>query len=489
MMDVFPSSLRMATAPSPSPQEAIPLASLSALRSGLAAGRWTPLDVMEALLAKLEAHGALRGEDPAVIDVRPVDTLLAEARACSAQGDDGRPLWGIPFAVKGSIDVQGLPTTAACPGLRDAIAPRHAAVVERLLDAGALVVCTTNLDQLATGLVGTRTPYGACSAVGHPGFISGGSSSGSAVIVARGDVPFAVATDTAGSGRVPAALNGITGYKPSRGLVSARGLLPACRSLDCISFMAPTVADVARTAPLAMAEDDDDPWSRAAPPPYVRAPDAGPWRIGIVTDEAHRSPDDAATRHAYAAVLERLADAGHTLVPIDFAPFLAVGKLLYGGTFVAERYGALGHIVERGQEGLDPTVASIILAARDLPAHRVFDDQYEVRRWARRVREVWSEIDALALPTTPTTFTHAQVARDPIGTNDRLGHYTTFGNLLDLCAVVLRAGAREDGLPFGLQLLGPASSDFRLLALGEALETSLAGPEAASTRGDEAHGG
>lgn len=465
----------MFTASSPH-DDSIPLGSLPALQSGLASGRWSPLDVIEAVLARLEAAGALQGNDPAVIDVRPRDELVAEARQLAGEGASGRPLWGVPFAVKGTLDVRGLPTTAACPGLRETLATRHSAAVQCLVDAGAVVVCTTNLDQFATGLVGTRTPYGACSAVGHPGFISGGSSSGSAVIVARGDLPFAVATDTAGSGRVPAALNGIIGYKPSRGLVSTRGLMPACRSLDCVSFMTRTTADAALVAHQAFALDPDDPWSRAAPPPFVPEPDRR-WRIGVVTDEASRALDDAATRRAYDDVLDRLVGSGAILVPVDFRPFLAVGALLYGGTFVAERYGALGRYIEARPEGLDPTVASIIMAARDLPAYRVFDDQHEVRVLAGRARAVWPNIDALALPTTPTTFTHQEVAEDPLGTNHRLGHYTTFGNLLDLCAVVIPAGKRSDGHPFGLQLLGPALGDERLLALAQDLEPHV-GPEA-----------
>jgi len=451
----------------------LPLGSLSALAAALAQGRCSPLDVMLAVLGRLDAAGAMRGEDPAVIDMRPSDELIAEAERATAEGPRGRPLWGVPFAVKGSLDVRGLPTTCAFPGLRDSVAKTHAVAVQRLVDAGALVVCSTNLDQFATGLVGTRTPYGACSAVGHPGFISGGSSSGSAVIVARGDVPFSVATDTAGSGRVPAALNGITGYKPSRGLVSATGLLPACRSLDCVSFMTRTAGEAAIVARAAFAPDERDPWSRAAPPPFTRGQNPGPWRIGVATDETCRAHDDDATRRAYGEVLRRLGEAGCELVPIDFRPFLAVGARLYGGAFVAERYGAVGHILASDPPGLDPVVKGIICAARDLPAYQVFDDQHEVRVLARQVQGVWSTIDALAIPTVPTTFTHAAVAADPLGTNARLGHYTTFGNLLDLCAVVIPAGTRSDRHPFGLQLLGPGLSDERLLTLAQELEPAL----------------
>lgn len=237
------------------------LGSLAALRDGLAAGRWTPREVAEAVIAR---RGG--GQAAAWIDHVPAEVVRDRAARLTGEGPRGRALWGVPFAVKGNIDVAGLPTTAACPGFADGPAARHATAVDRLVAAGAVPVGTNNLDQFATGLVGTRTPYGACHAVGHPGWISGGSSSGSAVVVAQGDVPLALGTDTAGSGRVPAALNGIAALKPTRGLVSTAGVVPACRSLDCVAVFAATPADAAAATAAIAGPDPADAWLRAGPP-------------------------------------------------------------------------------------------------------------------------------------------------------------------------------------------------------------------------------
>jgi allophanate hydrolase len=437
------------------------LGSLAALRAGLADGRWTPSDVIEAVLAT-RAHAP----EAAWIDHVPAAELRVAAGRLTRQGARGRPLWGVPFAVKGNIDVAGLPTTAGCPGFATGPAAAHASVVARLVEAGALPVGTTNLDQFATGLVGTRSPYGACHAHGHPGWVSGGSSSGSAVVVAAGHVPFSLGTDTAGSGRVPAALNGIASMKPTRGLISAAGIVPACRSLDCVAVFAATPADAALVAGAATGLDPADPWARPVPPPadapLGRAPRVGaPATLPAATD--------GATRAAEAASRRRMASLGWTLVEVDLEPFLAAGDLLYGGSFVAERYAAVGPAIRRRPAGLDPVVAGIIEAAEGIPAWQAFADLDRLQELAATTRPVWDEVDVLAIPTVPTTFTHAAVAADPLGTNRTLGTFTNFVNLLDLAAAVAPVGLRPDGHPYGVQLVGPAFSDALLADLAGAL--------------------
>jgi len=451
------------------PEVGAALGSLGALRAGLAAGTWSPVDVVEAVLDR--RHG---GQPAAWIDHVPSDELRAAARRLADEGPEGRPLWGVPFAVKGNIDVAGLPTTAGCPTYAAGPAAAHATVVARLVAAGALPVGTTNLDQFATGLVGTRTPYGACHAVGHRGFVSGGSSSGSAVVVAQGDVPFALATDTAGSGRVPAALNGIAALKPTRGRLSAAGVVPACRSLDCVGVFAATPAEAAAVAEAAAGPDPLDPWSRAAAPP-VAAPGAdGAPRVGVPADGTLDLGGDPAAAEAHAAAVTRARVRGWQLVEVDLAPFLAAGALLYGGAFVAERYAAVGQFVRSAPGGLDPVVASIIGGAAGVPAWRAFADLDRLRSLAAEAAPTWAAVDALLLPVVPTTVTHAAVAADPVGANARLGTYTTFANLLDLCAAVTPVDPRADGHPWGVQLVGPAWADERMTALAAQLGSPVA---------------
>lgn len=371
------------------------------------------------------------------------------------------PLRGMPFAVKDNIDVQGLPSTAACPALSK-VAERHATAVQRLVDAGAVPVGKTNMDQFATGLVGTRSPYGIPTAVDDPSRVSGGSSSGSAVAVAMGIVPLALGTDTAGSGRVPAAFNGLVGLKATRGLVPTTGVLPACRSLDCVTTLTRDVAG-ARVALQVMAgPDPGDPWSRPAP---VSLP-AGVARvmttIGVPKqvldlDEDTRSAWDAAVQHAYAMGLD--------VVTVDVEPFLEAAALLYGGPWVAERYAAVGHLVEQDGPHLDPTVAGIIRAGGTLTAADAFRAFDRLAALRRRTEPVWERIDALLLPVTPGHPTVAAVKADPVGANSRLGTFTNFVNLLDQCAIAVPAGRRADGLPYGVQLIAPAFADQPLLDL------------------------
>ena len=450
------------------------LGSLGALQEGLRAGRWSPTEVAEAVVARRAG-----GQAAAWIDHVPPADLLARAAGLEREGPEGRPLWGVPVAVKGNIDVAGLPTTAACPGWAGGPATRHAEAVARLVAAGALPVGTTNLDQFATGLVGTRSPYGTPHAHGHPGWLSGGSSSGSALVVAQGDVPVALATDTAGSGRVPAALNGVAALKATRGRISAAGVLPACRSLDCMAVFAATPADAAAVVGIMAGPDPADPWSRPAPAPLGTSsgaePRRRPPRVGIPAGAGRWFAGDDVAAAAHAAAEDAMRRLGWDLVEVDLTPFRAGGELLYGGAFVAERFAAVGAAIRRGLPGLDPVVAGIVEAAAAIPAWRAFADIDRIRALRSATQPVWEAVDALALPVVPTTVRIGDVAADPLGTNALLGTYTTFANLFDLCAAVAPTGARSDGHPWGVQLLAPAFHDDAAAALAHELWAATGG--------------
>ncbi|WP_435061766.1 allophanate hydrolase [Amycolatopsis thermoflava] len=382
-------------------------------------------------------------------------SLLDEDRVQSTA--DG-PLAGMPFAVKDNIDIAGLPTTGGCPA-RDTPATETAFAVQRLADRGAVPIGKTNLDQFATGLVGTRSPYGACHSVSSPAHVSGGSSSGSAVAVALGVVPFALGTDTAGSGRVPAAFNGLVGVKPTRGLVSTRGVLPACPSLDCVTTLTRTVAEARPVLDALVAFDEADPWSRPAPA-LLPSGVARRMRVIAVPD----GPLDLDPEHeaAWQAALTHAARVAH-VVRVDVTPFLAAARLLYEAAFVAERLAAFGHLLDG--PGVDPTVRSIVRGADRYSGADAFRGLHELARLRRLAERAFTGADALLLPATPGHPTLAEVAADPVGVNARLGTFTNMANLLDLCAVAVPAGSRPDGLPFGVQLLAPAFADGPLLDL------------------------
>ncbi len=387
------------------------------------------------------------------------DALLAAADAVDAAmaaGED-RPLAGLTFAVKDNIDVAGMPTTAACPAYAYT-AQQDAPSVRALAEAGALCVGKTNLDQFATGLVGTRSAYGAVRHARDPERIAGGSSSGSAVAVALGQVDIALGTDTAGSGRVPAALQGIVGMKATVGTVSTQGVVPACRSFDCVSVFAGDLD----TAEAALAELTG-PRGRAADrrPFPCDVPLAAPPRPVVA-----RADDDVLEllaperRRAYGDALRALEAAGCRIVEIDLAPFLAAGDLLYNGAFVAERYAAVGEFVDGHRDEVDPTVGAIISAAGRIKAADLVLDQARLADLVVQARAVWDDAgtDSLVLPTTTGHPTLSEVAADPVGVNVVLGRFTTFCNLLDMCAVAVPAGTAA-GLPFGVSMLGPAFSD------------------------------
>jgi allophanate hydrolase len=408
-----------------------------------------------AVAASLAAH--LAASRPGA---QPVWTRLLSTVDVAGDGPADGPLAGLPFAIKDNLDLAGYPTTAGCPDLAAGPpADRDATAVRRLRDAGAVPIGKTNLDQFATGLVGTRSPYGACHSVASDRHVSGGSSSGSAVAVASGLVPLALGTDTAGSGRVPAAFNGIVGVKPTRGLVSTRGLLPACRSLDCVTAFTRTVALARVALSVLVHPDQEDPWSRAVP---AARPTGVAARFGVIAVPDRPLELDPVQDKAWQAALARAGELAE-LVPVDIEPFLAAARLLYEGPWVAERWAGFGHLL--GGPGVDPTVRGIVSAGRDLLAADAFDAFDRLAALRRRACPVWTVADALLLPVTPEHPTLAEVAADPVGVNSRLGRFTNFVNLLDLCAVALPAGVRADGLPFGVQLVAPAFADGPLLDL------------------------
>jgi allophanate hydrolase len=374
------------------------------------------------------------------------------------------PLYGIPFAIKDNIDLAGTPTTAGCPAFAYT-PPDSAFVVTRLMAAGAIPIGKTNMDQFATGLTGTRTPYGATASVADPRFISGGSSSGSAVAVADGTVPFALATDTAGSGRIPAAFNAIVGFKPSIGRIGTSGVVPACRSLDCVSLLTSDVASAERVLAVASGPDPGDPYSRA-PPPAERLPwGAAGARIAIPRDEALTFCGDKRAAAAWAHACARATALGWQLVEIDLAPFAEAAALLYEGPWVAERFAAVGAFIASHEADVDPVVREVIMAGRDLSAVDAFKARHRLAELALQSAAVWRQADALLLPTAPTIFTAAEIADEPIARNALLGTYTNFVNLLDLCAVAVPADPQADGPPFGISLIAPAGADNTLMSL------------------------
>jgi allophanate hydrolase len=377
----------------------------------------------------------------------------------------GLPLSGLTFAIKDNIDLAGLPTTAACPAYAYSPA-KSAPVVQRLIDAGAIPVGKTNMDQFATGLVGTRSPYGACSSVFDERYISGGSSSGSAVAVASGQVNFALGTDTAGSGRVPAAFNNLVGLKHTRGLLSTSGVVPACRSIDCVTILTRACTEAAKVFEAARGFDPTDPYSRVPAPGQGAAPwAAGPFRFGVpAVDQLQFFGDDEAAE-LYVMAIADLEAMGGTKVEIDFALFRAAADLLYSGPWVAERLAAVGPFLEKHADEMNPVVRDIIAGARRFSAVDAFNAEYKLRELRRATEAEWARMDVLLLPTTGTIYTHEAVAADPVRLNTNLGYYTNFVNLLDLAAIAVPAGFRPNGLPFGISIIGPAFTDLGLLSL------------------------
>ncbi len=392
----------------------------------------TPREAAAIAIAADRAH-----DDPAIWITRvPDDAIMARAAELEAEGPQGRALWGVPFAVKDNIDIAGLPTTAACPGYAYT-ATTTAPAVQRLLDAGGLLIGKTNLDQFATGLVGTRSPYGVPRNVFNADHIPGGSSSGSACAVAAGIVRFALGTDTAGSGRVPAAFGNIVGLKPTLGSVSTRGVVPACRSLDAISIFAPTVDEALAVQRVIAGYDATDPYARRAPFTHLR-----------------RGPPPPSPRVA-------------TQETADVTLFLDIARLLYDGPWIAERTAALREVLERRPDIMHPVTRTILEDGFNRRTVDAFDAFHRVALARRAAADLFTRHDALLLPTAPFCPTLAELAADPIGANSRLGTYTNFVNLCDLVAIAIPAGFGESGLPIGAMLIGPAWSEGRLAALAD----------------------
>ena len=504
---------------------------ITELLDGYRAGRFSPVDVAEGVLANIASAPDRR----AWITLLSRERVLGYAKALAARDPTSLPLYGVPFAIKDNIDLEDVPTTAGCPDY--AYTPSKSAfVVSRLIEAGAIPIGKTNLDQFATGLVGTRSPYGACGNSFDPDYVSGGSSSGSAVAVAMGLVSFSLGTDTAGSGRVPAAFNNIVGLKATCGALSTRGVVPACRSLDCVSIFALTADDAARVYGVAAVFDAEDSYSRKvdsrvtfAGVPAVAGAAAGVAIAGTATagdatagdataGDATAGAAAAATAVAGAAVaagtsavngataqstgfrfgvprasqleffgdaeyarlftaaIGRLESLGGRRVEIDFEPFLATARLLYEGPWVAERYCAVGDFLERQPDSVYPVTRQIISSGRNATAADAFRAQYRLMELRRAAEKAWLEMDVLVTPTAGTIYRIDAVEAEPIRLNSNLGYYTNFVNLLDLAAVAVPAGFRADGLPFGVTLVGRAGADAHLLALGDRLHRAAAVP-------------
>jgi allophanate hydrolase len=443
----------------------------TSLSRAYAEGTANPVSVIREIAGRIAA----RGDDAVWISRVADDALLAAAatleRRAAAQGIAALPLYGLPFAVKDNIDVSGLATTAACPGF--AYRPtRSGPVVERLIEAGALLVGKTNLDQFATGLVGVRSPYGVPRNPFDPAFIPGGSSSGSAVAVAAGLVAFALGTDTAGSGRVPASFNNIVGLKPTRGLVSTRGVVPACRSLDCVSIFALTVPDATVVLEVIRGADPEDDQSRAPPAGFACCLGATPrgFRFGVPLPAQREFFGNSDAAQLFETAIARLEALGGAAVTVDLDPFLDAGSLLYQGAWLAERMMAIDAAIAGRRELLHPVTRDIIAGGAAFSAADIARDRDRLAELRRQTEPVWRRIDLMLLPTTGTIYRVAEIAAEPFALNARLGHYTNFTNLLDLSAIAVPNGFQSNGLPAGVTLLAPAFHDPLIAAVAAAFQ-------------------
>lgn len=435
---------------------------LNAYRMGDA----TPADIVARSFARLRAH-----DDPALfISLREEKDVIAEAHALASGGNKSVSLYGIPVAVKDNIDVAGLPTTAACPAFLYSPSKGATAVV-RLRKAGALILGKTNLDQFATGLMGVRTPYGIGRNLFNDKLVPGGSSTGSALAVGAGIVALSLGTDTAGSGRVPAAYSNIVGLKPSLGLISTEGIVPACRTLDCVSVFALTVDDAMAALNVIAGPDEADPYSRPRAVNAVGVMPSGV-RLGVPSAAQRVFFGDKSSATAYDAALTKLSELGANLIEIDMESFYETARLLYEGPWVAERYLAAKKLIDTAPESLHPVTRQIIAAGARVTAADAFTAFYRLEALRRARDRTFGAIDALALPTVPTIYTIEQVLAEPIVLNSRLGTYTNFVNLLDLCGLAVPASMRPDGTPFGITLLAPAGADALLASIGREFHRS-----------------
>ncbi|MGE9290125.1 MAG: allophanate hydrolase [Puniceicoccales bacterium] len=443
---------------------------IAALRGRYENGTSSPEEVINTIFDRIEAG------DPRIwISLATRESCLEMARELGQKSPKDLPLYGIPFAIKDNIDLEGLRTTAACEEY-GYFPSESATVVRHLIEAGAIPVGKTNLDQFATGLVGVRSPYGFPGNSFNSDYIPGGSSSGSAVSVALGMVSFSLGTDTAGSGRVPASLNNLVGLKPSRGAFSNKGLIPACKSLDCISVFALNCADARTVFDVAAKFDPADPYSRKLDLPEVKASKK---KIGVPRPSQLEFFGDKATAKIFDDAVNHLIALGYEVVPIDFEPFLETARLLYEGPWLAERFIALEDVITENPEILHPVTRSIIEKGDQYSALDFFKTHYLIQEHRQKAGLIMEELDAVMAPTCPTVYTIAEVEADPVTLNSRLGYYTNFMNLMDLSGLAVPCGMRPDGLPHGVTFFAPAFYDYELLKIGEAFHAHTGLPAGA----------
>ncbi|MCH6258034.1 allophanate hydrolase [Puniceicoccaceae bacterium K14] len=441
---------------------------ITSLQEAYSNGSITVSEVIEETLKRIEA-----GDSKIWISLDSRENLLKQANQLEAKAPSSLPLYGIPFAVKDNIDVANLPTTAACPDYKR-FAEEDATVVALLKAAGAIPIGKTNLDQFATGLVGVRSPYGVPGNSFNPKYIPGGSSSGSAVSVALGQVSFSLGTDTAGSGRVPACFNNLVGLKPSRGLLSNYGVIPACKSLDCVSIFSLNASDAQAVLRIAGSFDNKDPYSRSAPTELqsTRAFARPKMKFGVPSPEQLNFFGDSQYQELFLKTVKRLEDLGHEAIIVDIKPMLAAARLLYEGPWVAERYWAIRELIENAPDVLHPITKTIIEKGIDHTSVDTFDALYKLQALRQTAQTVWENIDFMVTPTAGTHYTIAEVESNPIELNSNLGYYTNFMNLLDLSSVATPTGFTDSGMPFGITLIGQAFEDEKLLALSHELQTA-----------------
>ncbi len=446
----------------------IPL-TISSLQQGYRQGTLTPVQVIKTIITALDRCG----DDGIWLYTLPEEALIKRAMALANMPVSQRsqlPLWGIPFSVKDCIDIVGTPTSAACPAFTYQATHTNPAV-QKLLDAGAILIGKTNLDQFATGLVGIRTGYTVPHNAFSKDYIPGGSSSGAALSVATGLVSFAIGTDTGGSGRVPAGFNNIVGLKPTRGLLSTRHTVDACRTLDCLSIFALTATDAQTVLEIAQGYDPVNPFSRPAAVPPVHLKSYHPkqaFRFGVPRPNQQKFFGNTDVEARYENAIKTLIDLGSTRINIDYTPFLDANNLLFNGPWVAERYVSVGAFVKANPDAVFPITREILLKANEITAVKAFEGLYAVERLKRKIQSLWHQVDCLVVPTTGTIYRIDEVEAEPLTLNANLGYYTNFVNLLDLSAIAIPNGFQSNGIPTGITLIAPPFSDNYLVGLGAA---------------------
>lgn len=437
------------------------------LQSAYKKGDLTPTQVVDYILER-----SCEYQDHNIwITLLKRDQIASYIDQLTAQNREALPLWGIPFAIKDNIDLAGVPTTAACPDYRY-IPDKSAFVVEQLIAAGAIPIGKTNLDQFATGLVGTRSPFGACKNSIKPEMISGGSSSGSAVAVGLGLASFSLGTDTAGSGRIPAFLNNLVGVKPTVGTLSASGMVPACRTLDTISIFTHTVDDAESIFQLTAVYDEGDDYARVFSPEPVLSEKKRPTpiKIGVPAKEQLEWFGNEESKILFSQSLDNFSKQGASIVTIDFSPFQQAANLLYAGPWVAERYAALEEIMKNRPEILHPVTRNIVSQAENYSAVDCFKAAYQLQAYKKAADKVLAEVDCIVTPTAGTHYSIAELEADPVQLNTNLGYYTNFMNLLDYSALAIPSGFYSNDMPFGVTLFGPAFSDLSLMSIAKGFE-------------------